>query len=52
MPKVKDIENEQLINVLEIVVEHCVDEHIVDDTLCRTSKRPYFDVESRHHYLT
>ena len=31
-----DIENEQL-NVLKIVVEHRVDEHVIeDDTLCRT----------------
>ena len=34
MPEVKDIENDQL-NVLEIIIEHCVDEYLVDDTLCR-----------------
>ncbi|KAA0036649.1 uncharacterized protein E5676_scaffold668G00140 [Cucumis melo var. makuwa] len=35
MPEVKNIENEQL-NVLKIVVDHRVDEHIEDATLCRT----------------
>ena len=32
----EDVENEQL-NILEIVVRHRVDEHIEDDTLCRSS---------------
>ncbi|KAA0064223.1 CACTA en-spm transposon protein [Cucumis melo var. makuwa] len=36
---VDDVENEQL-NVLEIVVEHQVDEHIEDDILCRTDVDP------------
>ena len=36
MPKVEDTKNNQL-HVLEIVVEHHVEEHIIeDDTLCRT----------------
>ena len=30
----EDVENEKL-NVLEIIVEHRVDEHIEDETLCR-----------------
>ena len=34
-----DVENGQL-NVLEIVVGHGVDEHIEDDTLCRTDVDP------------
>ena len=34
MPKVDDVENEQL-NVLKIIVGHRVDEHIKDDTLCK-----------------
>ena len=32
--RIWDVEDQQL-NVLEIVVGHCVDEHIEDDTLCR-----------------
>ena len=33
MPEVKDAENDQL-NVLKIIVEHHVDEHVIeDDTL-------------------
>ena len=39
MPEVDDVENEHL-NVLEIVVSHRVDNHIEDDTLCRTSVDP------------
>ena len=39
MPKVDDVEDQQL-NVLEIVVGHCVDEHIEDDTLCRLDVDP------------
>ena len=35
----KNIENEQL-NVLKIIVNHRVDEHIEDDTLCRTYVDP------------
>ena len=36
MPKMEDIENDQL-NVLEIIVEHRVDEHIIEEvTLYRT----------------
>ncbi|KAA0038038.1 uncharacterized protein E5676_scaffold237G001540 [Cucumis melo var. makuwa] len=31
--KLEDVENEQM-NVLEIVVEHRVDEYIEDDTMC------------------
>ncbi|KAA0047170.1 uncharacterized protein E5676_scaffold109G00480 [Cucumis melo var. makuwa] len=34
-----DVENEDL-NILEIVVSHRVDEHIEDDTLCRTDVNP------------
>ncbi|KAA0056817.1 CACTA en-spm transposon protein [Cucumis melo var. makuwa] len=34
-----DVENEHL-NVLEIVVSHRVDDHIEDDTLCRTDVDP------------
>ena len=33
MLEVQDVENERL-NVLEIVVGHCVGEHIEDDILC------------------
>ena len=39
MSKVDDVENEQL-NILEIVVGHRLDEHIEDDTLCRTDVDP------------
>ena len=39
MPKVEDVENEQL-NVLEIFRGHHVDEHIEDDTLCRAEVNP------------
>ena len=40
VPEVEDIENNQL-NVMEIVVEHRVDEHIIeDDALCRTEVDP------------
>ena len=36
----EDIENDQL-KVMEIFVEHRVDEHIIeDDTLCRTGVDP------------
>ncbi|KAA0042215.1 uncharacterized protein E5676_scaffold124G00850 [Cucumis melo var. makuwa] len=37
--EVDDVENEHL-NVLEIVVTHRVDDHIEDDTLCRTDVDP------------
>ncbi|KAA0039274.1 acidic leucine-rich nuclear phosphoprotein 32 family member A-like [Cucumis melo var. makuwa] len=37
--EVDDIESDDL-NVLEIVVSHRVDEHIEDDTLCRTNVDP------------
>ena len=40
VPKVKDIENDQL-NVLEVIVKHRVDEHVIeDDTLCKTEVDP------------
>ncbi|KAA0048670.1 CACTA en-spm transposon protein [Cucumis melo var. makuwa] len=39
VPEVDDAENEDL-NVLEIVVDYRVDEHIEDDTLCRTDVNP------------
>ncbi|KAA0036806.1 CACTA en-spm transposon protein [Cucumis melo var. makuwa] len=39
MFEVKDVENEQP-NILKIVVRHCVDEHIEDDTLCRLDIDP------------
>ena len=39
MPEVDDVENEQL-NVLEIIVDHQVDEHIEDDTICRLDVDP------------
>ena len=39
VPEVNDVENLQL-NVLEIIVSHQVDEHIEDDTLCRTDVDP------------
>ncbi|KAA0053278.1 hypothetical protein E6C27_scaffold102G00790 [Cucumis melo var. makuwa] len=39
VPEGEDIENEQF-NVLEIDVEHRVDEHIEDDTLCRVKVDP------------
>ncbi|TYJ97551.1 uncharacterized protein E5676_scaffold85G00740 [Cucumis melo var. makuwa] len=37
--KVKDVENDH-INVLKIVISHRVDDHIEDDTLCRTNVDP------------
>ena len=37
--KVDDVENEQL-NVLKIVVDHQVDEHIEDDILCSNGVDP------------
>ncbi|KAA0060253.1 uncharacterized protein E5676_scaffold639G00130 [Cucumis melo var. makuwa] len=39
MPEAEDIENEQ-INIVEIVVGNRVDDHIEDDTLCRTDVDP------------
>ena len=39
MPEVDDAENEQL-KVLEIVVDHRMDEPIEDDTICRTNIDP------------
>ncbi|KAA0062837.1 hypothetical protein E6C27_scaffold146G00040 [Cucumis melo var. makuwa] len=39
MPEVEDVQNDH-INVLEIVVSHQVDDHIEDDTLCRTDVDP------------
>ncbi|TYK00197.1 uncharacterized protein E5676_scaffold1333G00100 [Cucumis melo var. makuwa] len=39
VPEVEDVENDH-INVLEIVVSHQVDDHIEDDTLCRTDVYP------------
>ncbi|TYK00218.1 uncharacterized protein E5676_scaffold1582G00100 [Cucumis melo var. makuwa] len=39
MPEVDDVKNEYL-NVLEIVVNHRVDEHIKDDTLYRIDVDP------------
>ncbi|KAA0032772.1 uncharacterized protein E5676_scaffold428G00170 [Cucumis melo var. makuwa] len=39
--EVDDVENEDL-NVLEIVVSHQVDEHIKNDTLCKTDVDPTF----------
>ena len=39
MPKVDDVENEQL-NVLKIIAGHQVDEHIEDDTMCSTDVHP------------
>ncbi|KAA0035428.1 uncharacterized protein E5676_scaffold862G00160 [Cucumis melo var. makuwa] len=39
LPEVDDVENEQL-NVLEIFNDNRVDEHIDDDTLCRTDIDP------------
>ncbi|KAA0056490.1 acidic leucine-rich nuclear phosphoprotein 32 family member A-like [Cucumis melo var. makuwa] len=39
VPEVDDVGNKQL-NILEIVVGHRVDEHIEDDTLCRTDIDP------------
>ncbi|KAA0063153.1 uncharacterized protein E5676_scaffold1213G00260 [Cucumis melo var. makuwa] len=39
VPEGDDVENEQL-NVLKIVIGHRVDEHIEDDTLCRTDVDP------------
>ena len=36
----EDIENDQL-NVMEIIVRHCVDEHIIkNDTLCKIEVNP------------
>ena len=40
VPEVEDIENDQL-NVIEIVIEHRVNKHVIeDDTLCRTEVDP------------
>ena len=39
VPEVDDVENEQL-NILEIVVDHRVDEHIEDVILYRTNIDP------------
>ena len=39
MPEMNDIDNEYL-NVLEIIVNHRVNEHIENDTLCRTDVDP------------
>ncbi|KAA0037353.1 CACTA en-spm transposon protein [Cucumis melo var. makuwa] len=39
VPEVDDVENEHL-SVLEIIVSHQVDEHIKNDTLCRTDVDP------------
>ncbi|TYK01403.1 uncharacterized protein E5676_scaffold29G00990 [Cucumis melo var. makuwa] len=39
MPEVEDVQNDH-INVLESVVSHQVDDHIEDDTLCRTDVDP------------
>ncbi|KAA0050798.1 hypothetical protein E6C27_scaffold404G00510 [Cucumis melo var. makuwa] len=39
VPKVDNVENEHL-NALEIIISHRVDEHIEDDTLCRTNVDP------------
>ena len=35
----EDVEDRQL-NVLEVVVGHCVDDHIEDGTLCRHNVDP------------
>ncbi|KAA0048719.1 uncharacterized protein E5676_scaffold265G00200 [Cucumis melo var. makuwa] len=39
VPEVEDVENDH-INVLEIVVSHRVDDHIKDETLCKTDVDP------------
>ncbi|TYK30898.1 CACTA en-spm transposon protein [Cucumis melo var. makuwa] len=39
VPEVEDVENDH-INVLEIVISHRVDDHIEDDTLCKTNVDP------------
>ncbi|TYK11871.1 hypothetical protein E5676_scaffold177G00210 [Cucumis melo var. makuwa] len=50
MPEGEDIENEQF-NVLEIDVEHRVDEHIEDDTLCRVEVDPIVVERSDVHHV-
>ena len=39
MPELDDVKDQQL-NVLEIIVEHCVDDHIDDDKLCKLDIDP------------
>ncbi|KAA0067047.1 gag/pol protein [Cucumis melo var. makuwa] len=45
--EVEDVENDH-INVLEIFVSHQVDDHIEDDTLCRTGVDPTIDDVDEH----
>ena len=51
MPEVDDVEKEQL-NILKIVVDHRVDEHIEDDTLCRTNVNPTIVERSIMRHVT
>ena len=37
--EVEDVDNEQL-NVVEIIVRHCKEEHIEDNTLCTPNVNP------------
>ena len=39
VPELDDVKDQQL-NVLEIIVEHCVDDHIDDDKLCKLDIDP------------
>ena len=39
VPEVEDVQNDH-INIVEVVVSHQVDDHIEDDTLCRTDVDP------------
>ncbi|KAA0054789.1 uncharacterized protein E6C27_scaffold437G00740 [Cucumis melo var. makuwa] len=49
--EVDDVENEYL-NILEIVVSHRVDEHIEDDTRCRTDVDPTIVERPIVHHVT
>ena len=47
----ENVENEQL-NVLETIVGHRVDEHIKDDTLCKTDIDPIIVERPIVHHVT
>ncbi|KAA0066712.1 CACTA en-spm transposon protein [Cucumis melo var. makuwa] len=49
--EVEDVENDH-INVLEIVISHRVDDHIEDDTLCRTDVDPTIAERPVVHHVT
>ncbi|KAA0059047.1 CACTA en-spm transposon protein [Cucumis melo var. makuwa] len=49
--EVEDVENDH-INVLEVVISHRVDDHIKDDTLCRTDVDPTIVERPVVHHVT